>query len=70
MTHSILPSHDSPSQPPAPSESTHADYLMLDLSDTVLEARRMSASEARDVNLELEVEEVPYRWVPLSSMGD
>jgi hypothetical protein len=43
---------------------------MLDLFGTVLEVRRMSFSEARDTNLELEALDVPFHWVPLASMTD
>ena len=58
-----------PQQEPPP--STHfTDYLMLDRFGTVLQVRRMSPSEARDTNLELEAEEVRYHWVPLASMVD
>ncbi len=47
-----------------------ADYLMLDLAGNVLEVRRMSPTDARDTNLELEALDVPYEFVPLSEMFD
>jgi hypothetical protein len=46
------------------------EHLLLDSFGTVLEVRRMSPCEARDTNLELEAQDEPYHWVPLSSMGD
>jgi hypothetical protein len=71
MAHSTLPLQDFPSQQPESPKSTRfTDYLMLDLAGTVLEVRRMSPSEARDTNLELEALDVPFHWVTLASMGD
>lgn len=54
---------------PQPTPSTQcSNYLMLDLFGTVVELRRMSSMEARDINLELEALEIPYHWVTLASM--
>jgi hypothetical protein len=47
-----------------------AHYQMLDLAGNVLEVRRMTPAEARDTNLELEAEDSPYEFVPLSQMFD
>jgi hypothetical protein len=47
-----------------------AEYLMLDLAGNVLAVRRMTRTEVRDTNLELEALDVPYQWVPLASMND
>ena len=46
------------------------EYVMVDLCGNVLQARRMSLSEARDTNLELEALEAPYYWTPLAEMFD
>lgn len=72
MAHSTLPLHDFPSQQPtdSPQSNQFTNYLLLDLFGTVLEVRRMSPSEVRDTNLELEALEVPFHWVPLASMTD
>jgi hypothetical protein len=46
------------------------EYVMVDLCGNILQARRMSPSEARDTNLELEALEAPYYWTPLAEMFD
>ena len=46
------------------------EYVMVDLCGNVLQARRMSPSEVRDTNLELEALETPYYWTPLAEMFD
>lgn len=62
----VLPLHDFPQQP----HPRFTDYLMLDLVGNVVEGRRMSVTEARDTNLELEALDVPYQWVRLADTID
>lgn len=65
----FLPLHDFP-QPPADASPRRAEYFMLDLVGNVLQGQRMSASEARDTNLELEALDVPYLWVRMADLID